>query len=141
MSTAAPKGQVTKQLVAQDFAANAKGKLTQAQIDSISKSLLANTTPYPATISVADGKLQVKVTGGETFTGNAVGISIPPSPGDVYTDNIANLYANTVSFQYQATAVYLSILFFDGGSNLLGSFQGGAVPTVTAGGGKGHWSS
>jgi hypothetical protein len=103
---------------------------------------LADTTAYPATIRVADGKLQVKVTGGETFTGNGGGISIPPSPGDVYTDNIANLYANTVSFQFQATAVYLSILFFDGSSNLLGSFQGGAVSTVTAtGGGKGHWSS
>jgi hypothetical protein len=61
--------------------------------------------------------------------------------GDVYTDHLPNLYANTVSFEFQGTNVYLSILFFDGNSNLLGNFQARAVSTVTGiGGGSGHWS-
>ncbi len=89
-------------------------------------------------------KFQVNVTGGESFNGNAGGISTPGGGalfGDVYTDNLPNLYANTVSFEFQGTNVYLSILFFDGNSNLLGNFQAGAVSTVTGiGGGSGHWS-
>ena len=149
MSTAAPsKTQVNKQLVAQDFAANAKGKLPQAQIDSISKSLLADTASYPATGSVASLifylKFQVNVTGGESFNGSGGGLSTPGGGalfGDVYTDDLNALYANTVSFQFTVTAVYCSILFFDGSSNLLGTFQAGSASTVLGtGGGKGHWS-
>ena len=53
----------------------------------------------------------------------------------------ANLYANTVCFEFQGTPVFFSILFFDSSSNLLGHFEAGAVSTVIgAGGGKGHWS-
>jgi Rhodococcus equi virulence-associated protein len=86
----------------------------------------------------------VNVTKGKSFNGNAGGVSSPGGGalfGDVYTDNIDNLYANTVSFEFQVTPVYLSILFFDGNSNLLGHFQSGAVSIVTGiGGGTGHWS-
>ncbi len=155
MSTVAiPPGKVGSsnkdviQAVARDFAERAKGKLTQPQIDSIVKSLKADTGVYPATGSVARLvfylKFQVSVKGGETFNGNAGGASTPGGGalfGDVYTDNLANLYANTVSFEFQGTPVYLSILFFDSHSNLLGHFQSGAVSTVAGvGGGKGHWS-
>jgi hypothetical protein len=62
-------------------------------------------------------KFQVNITGGESFNGNAGGLSTPGGGalfGDVYTDNLPNLYANTVSFEFQGTPVYLSILFFDG---------------------------
>jgi len=151
MSTAVAtsKTTVNKQVVAHDFATHAKGKLAQAQIDSISKSILADTASYPATGSVASFifylKFDVNVTNGETFNGNAGGISTPGGGalfGDIYTDNLANLYANTVSFEYQGTAVYCALLFFDSNSNLLGTFQAGAVSTVMGvGGGKGHWSS
>ena len=139
---------VNKEVIAQEFAARAKGKLAQNQIDSIVKSLSADTGVYPATGSVASFifylKFQVNITGGETFNGNAGGLTTPGGGalfGDVYTDNLANLYANTVSFEFQGNPVYLSILFFDSSSNLLGHFQAGAVSTVSGlGGGSGHWS-
>jgi len=139
---------IDKKIIAQEFAARAKGKLEPEKIDSITRSLVAQTTAYPATGSVASMifylKFQVNVTGGESFNGNAGGISTPGGGalfGDVYTDNLPNLYANTVSFEFQGTNVYLSILFFDGNSNLLGHFQAGAVSTVTGiGGGSGHLS-
>lgn len=139
---------IDKHAIAQEFSARAKGKLEKSQIDSITKSLLADTASYPATGSVASMifylKFQVQIKGGETFNGNAGGISTPGGGalfGDVYTDNLPALYANTVSFEFQGTPVYLSILFFDGHSNLLGHFQAGAVSTVSGvGGGSGHWS-
>jgi hypothetical protein len=143
------KSSVNKELIAQEFATRAKGKLAQPQIDSIVKSISATTASYPATGSVASFifylKFQVTIKGGETFNGNAGGLSTPGGGalfGDVYTDNLTNLYANTVSFEFQGTPVYLSILFFDSSSNLLGHFQAGAVSTVSGiGGGSGHWST
>ena len=148
MSTAAKPISIDRKVIAQDFAAYAKGKLPQPQIDSITKSLMAETNSYPATGSVASLifylKFQVQVKGGETFNGNAGGIASPGGGalfGDIYTDNLANLYANTVSFSFQGTPVYLSIQFFDSHSNLLGHLQAGAVSIVTGvGGGSGRWS-
>src|SRR5258707_6572730 len=150
MSAARPLAPIPidKKLIAQEFAARAKGKLEPEKIDSITRSLVGQTTAYPATGSFVSMifylKFQVNVPGGESFNGNAGGISTPGGGalfGDVYTDNLPNLYANTVSFEFQGTNVYLSILFFDGNSNLLGNFQAGAVSTVTGiGGGSGHWS-
>src|SRR6476660_1835755 len=112
---------IDKKIIAQEFAARAKGKLEPEKIDSITRSLVAQTTAYPATGSVASMifylKFQVNVTGGESFNGNAGGISTPGGGalfGDVYTDNLPNLYANTVSFEFQGANVYLRILFFDG---------------------------
>jgi Rhodococcus equi virulence-associated protein len=49
----------------------------------------------------------------------------------VYTDNLPPLYANTVSFEFQSTPAYVSVLFSDGNSNLLGHLQSGAVSIVT----------
>ncbi len=148
-ATTAPNASVIDRgLIAQNFAAYVQGKLTQPQIDSIVKSLSANTTAYPATGSIASFvfflKFQVTIRGGEAFNGNAGGASSPGGAalfGNVYTDNLANLYANTVSFEFQGTPVFFSILFFDSSSNLLGHFEAGAVSTVIGvGGGKGHWS-
>jgi len=149
MSSAQQAPSVNKKAIAQDFAARAKGKLAQSQIDAVTASLTAaTTTAYPANGSVASMifylKFQVQVKGGETFNGDAGGLSTPGGGalfGDVYTDNLPALYANTVSFEFQGTPVYLSILFFDSNSNLLGHFQAGAVSTVTGiGGGSGRWS-
>lgn len=91
-------------------------------------------------------QFQVHITspGGQTFNGKAGGASTPGGGtlfGDVCTDDLAPLYAETVSVEFQSTPVYLSILFFDGRSNLLGHFRPGAVSTVAGiGGGSGSWS-
>ena len=61
--------------------------------------------------------------------------------GDVYTNDLERLYSDTVSFEFQATPVYTSLLFFDKHSNLLGHFQAGSVSIVTGiGGGSGSWT-
>ena len=139
---------VSKQILAHDFVTSAHGKLDQDTIGAAVKALTADTSTYPANGSVVSMifylKFQVNVSGGKSFNGNAGGISTPGAGalfGDVYTDDINALYANTVSFQFTATPVYLSLLFFDNNSNLLGHFQCGAVSIVTGvGGGSGHWS-
>lgn len=88
-------------------------------------------------------KFQVNITNGKTFDGHAGGASSPGGGalfGHVYTDDLDRLYRDTVSFEFQATPVYLSILYFDSHSKLLGHFQSGAVSIVTGiGGGKGKW--
>ena len=89
MSTAATTAPNTTVIdrgsIAQHFAAHVQGKLTQPQIDSIVKSLSANTTAYPATGSIASFvfflKFQVTIRGGETFNGNAGGASSPGGAG------------------------------------------------------------
>jgi hypothetical protein len=125
------------------------GKVADADLDQVVNDLMTTTASYPASGSVASAifylKFQVQVkNGGKTFNGDAGGVSFPGGGalfGDVYTDNINALYANTVSFEFQGTPVYLSILFFDNKSKLLGHFQAGAVSTVIGiGGGKGSWS-
>lgn len=61
--------------------------------------------------------------------------------GHVYTDDIERLYRDTISCQFNTTAFYCSIVYFDGNSNALGTFQGGGIGTSGAtGGGSGRWS-
>lgn len=93
-------------------------------------------------------KFQVVTTSSEivkhTFNGNAGGIAIPGGGvyfGDIYLNNtVDNLFANTVSFAFTATPVYLAVMFFDSSSNLLGHFQSGGVSVVSGtGGGSGSW--
>lgn len=139
---------VDTNIVAHDFLVAMHGKLEQEKIDAATAALKATTTKYAATGSVASLifylKFQVSIKGGKTFDGNAGGASSPGGGalfGDVYTDDLDRLYRDTVSFEFNATPVYLSILFFDGNSNLLGHFQSGAISTVLGiGGGKGEWS-
>ena len=139
---------VSKEIIAHDFLVSAHGKLDQDKLDAVVASLKSVATAYPATGSVASLifylRFQVNVTNGKSFNGDAGGLSSPGGGalfGDVYTDDIDRLYRDTVSFEFQGTPVYLSILFFDGNSNLLGHFQAGAVSTVTGiGGGTGKWS-
>lgn len=130
---------IDKRVIAQEFAARAKGKLKPTQIDSIVEALVADTAAYPAAASFFP-KIQVAITGGETFHGGPGGVP-GTATGDVYTESLAALYGDTVSYEYQGTPIYLSILFFDSSSKLLGHFQG--VPTsvvIGVGGGGGHWS-
>lgn len=140
--------QVDKSIVAHDFHVAVQGKMEDQSIASAKNSIAATTSSYGANGSVASMifylKFQVGIKGGKTFNGDAGGISSPGGGalfGDVYTDDINNLYANTVSFQFNCTPVYTSLLFFDKHSNLLGHFQSGSVSTVLGtGGGSGKWS-
>lgn len=142
--------EASKHLVAHDFVKAAQGKMEEEHIRSIVNSLSTTQTSYPANGSVASlifylrFSVTVNVQGNsKTFTGNAGGISSPGGGalmGDVYTDDLDRLYRETVSFEFQATPVYTSLLFFDGNGNLLGHFQAGAVSIVTGvGGGSGSW--
>lgn len=145
-----PKTLVSKEIVAHDFRVAMHGKMDKDKMDAAIAALSATTASYPANGSVASFifylQFQVTITspGGKQFNGKAGGLSTPGGGalfGDVYTDDLNALYSNTVSFEFQGTPVYLSILFFDGNSNLLGHFQSGAVSTVTGiGGGTGSWS-
>lgn len=139
---------IDKKLIAHDFRVAMHEKLEPEQIDNVADALMASAKAYPATGNVASLifylKFQVSITDGKTFDGHAGGASSPGGGalfGHVYTDDLERLYRDTVSFEFQGTPVYLSILFFDGNSNLLGHFQSGAVSTVIGvGGGKGDWS-
>lgn len=141
---------VSKDIIAHDFVVGFHDKMEKDKVDAVVKSLKSTTTAYPATGSVASMifylKFQVQIKGhnGKTFDGDAGGVSSPGGGalfGDVYTDDLQRLYSDTVSFEFQGTPVYLSILFFDKHSNLLGHFQSGAVSTVIGvGGGTGHWA-
>ncbi|MGH2665554.1 VapA/VapB family virulence-associated protein [Flavobacterium sp.] len=139
---------VSREIIAHDFHTAMTGKLDDKVISSVKKQILTASTSYPATGSVVSMifflKFQVTVDGGETFNGKGGGISSPGGGalfGDVYTDDINLLYANTQSMQFNCAFAYTSILFFDGSSNLLGSFQSGSVSTVAGiGGGTGSWS-
>jgi hypothetical protein len=150
MTQQATQQRVDTATLANDFAARMQGKMEPEQIQAAVEKLKssANTASYSANGSVASLifylKFQVTVKGGKTFNGNAGGISTPGGGalmGDVYTDDINRLYSDTCSFEFQATPVYTSLLFFDSHSNLLGHFQAGAVSIVTGvGGGSGSWS-
>lgn len=139
---------VSKDIIAHDFVTAFHGKMAQDLIEDAVKSLKATEGRYPATGSVASLifylKFQVNITNGKSFNGHAGGASFPGGGaliGDVYTDNLERLYSDTVSFEFQATPVYTSLLFFDKNSNLLGHFQAGSVSIVTGiGGGTGSWS-
>ncbi|MEO5928291.1 MAG: VapA/VapB family virulence-associated protein [Candidatus Kapaibacterium sp.] len=140
---------VDVQAIATDFATTMQGKLDSETINNVVTSLKTTAQAYPANGSVASFifylKFQVSVkNGGKTFNGDAGGLTTPGGGalfGDVYTDDINRLYKDTTAFEFQGTPVYLSILFFDKNSNLLGHFQAGAISTVIGvGGGSGKWS-
>lgn len=137
-----------REQVARDFRTNMEGTLEPAQLDAAAAAITTATQRYPATGSVASLifylKWQVTVTGGKRFNGNSGGVASPGGGaliGDVYTDDIQRLYRDTRSFQFTATPVYVSLIFFDGSSRVLGTFQAGAVSIVSGvGGGSGSWS-
>jgi hypothetical protein len=138
----------SKEMIANNFGTTWEGKLDQEKIEAAARSIQAADTSYPAHGSVVSRVFysiwKLAVDGGKTFTGEAGGEDDPADGsfvGDVYTNDINALYSNTVSFEVNLTPVYMSMLFFDGDSNLLGRFQGGAgfaLMGVVAG--KGSWS-
>jgi hypothetical protein len=136
--------------IAQDFKTKYSGHLEEPQMTAAVTAIQASAanTAYAANGSVASllfyMQFQVSVNNGKTFNGKAGGIAVPGGGalfGTVYTSDINALYNNTKSFQFTCTPVYTSLIFFDGSSNVLGTFQAGSVSTVTGtGGGSGSWS-
>jgi hypothetical protein len=145
---------IDRNTIAGDLRELLAGHRPQEVIDSAvahfsSASETAATTAYPANGSVASlivyTKCQCTIkNGGKTFNGSAWGVTFPGGGalmGDVYTDDINKLYAQTSSFTLVATPVYTTFIFTDSNGNTLGSFQAGAVSTVGGvGGGGGNWS-
>jgi hypothetical protein len=82
--------------------------------------------------------------GSRWFHGHAGGITNLSGGaliGEVYTADRDRLYRDTVSFAFTAVPAYTALYFFDAHSNLLGTFQAGAVSFMTGTcGGTGSWS-
>jgi len=139
---------VSREIIAHDFHVSMHGKLADKQIEAVKKTLLSTTNAYHATGSVVSMifylQFQVNIDNGKSFNGKAGGISSPGGGaliGDVYTDDLERLYRDTVSFEFNCTPVYTSLIFFDSHSNCLGSYQSGSISTVAGvGGGSGKWS-
>jgi len=139
---------VDRETIANDFRERMQGKLDEDKIDAAVEGITAATGVYPANGEIASMifyvRVGVQVTGGKSFVGDGGGAFTPGGGalfGNVYTDDIDTVYGRTVSFEVNATPVYLSVLFFDSNSNLLGHFQSGGISTVTGvGGGTGSWS-
>lgn len=149
--------EIDRAQIASDLRDALEGKLPQDVVDGMvahfataPKAEAAATTAYPANGSVASLILYAKcqctvLNGGKTFNGSAYGISTPGGGalrGDVYTDNINGLYANTTDFVLLATPVYTSFIFQNATGQTLGSFQAGAISTVVTPvmTGSGDWS-
>jgi len=138
----------TKHAVAHDFAEAMSGKLPQDKLDAAVEALTGPAAAYGANGSVVCAifymRVQVAVTGGKTFTGNAGALGTAGGGanfGNVYTNDINRLYASTTAFQVNSTPVYFNVNFFDSNSNFLGSYQAGAVSVCFGtGGGSGSWS-
>jgi hypothetical protein len=136
--------------VADDFVKHFKNKLEDDKLDEIVAQLTADDTEsYPAHGAVVSMifyfQVQVDIDDTEdSFNGSGGGVSTPGGGaliGDVYTDDLDSLLANTVSFECNMTSVYTSVLFFDSDSNLLGNFEAGSVSTTNGiMGGTGSWS-
>jgi hypothetical protein len=133
---------VDRAQIANDFRTQMEGELDAAQIDAGAAAITSAGQSYPATLTVDDvGTWRVQVQGGKLFTGRAIRGVAGPVPGYVSTSDIQRLYRDTTAFQYTLTPVYVSLIFFDATSNVLGTFQAGAVSIVSGvGGGKGSWS-
>ncbi|HVE84609.1 MAG TPA: VapA/VapB family virulence-associated protein, partial [Myxococcales bacterium] len=133
---------ISRQTLARDYRAAMAGKLDPNRVEAAARKLESTTASHPVTVSINGTQLKITVKGGETFVGEISGVSGPASaPGELYTGDINALYANTRSYEWQGTAVYLSFLFFDANGNLLGNCQVSAVSVMVGiGGGPGRWS-
>ena len=139
--------------IAEDFAKRMAGLLDDEKIAAAVHLLQNATSPIYASGGVTSFIFYLRfgltanpgsINQGPHFSGNAGGASTPGGGalrGDIYTDNSVQLFSNTVSFEFNAAAVYTSLLFFDSSSNLLGHYQAASISTVIGvGGGSGSWS-
>jgi hypothetical protein len=138
------------------YRARHEGKLSSSQIDATVARLMSPSNGTPANGGVVSALVYQYfglgvvpfISPDHKFTGQSGGIVFPGGgsySGTLYSDNLANLYANTVSFEFHCIppGVYFGMMFFDGNSNLLAHFEG--VPNLTflggMGGGTGSWAS
>ena len=141
---------VDRRLIAHDFLNATHGKVDDKTIQATINSLMddAGTNMYAASCTIASGIFALKFTvhskhDDKTFDGTAGAIATAGGGamwGTIYTKDIEQLYEHTHAFEFQGMAAYLSLLFFDHHSNLLGHFQSGGISnTVGVGGGTGSW--
>jgi len=153
----------TPQMIASDYVNFAHGRMDAKLIEENAKKLIAlrsarpvsagsaeaaASTSYPATGSIASllfgMHLTCTITGGKEFSGWSGGIATPGggwADGDVYTDNINELYQYTTQYSFVATAVYLNIIWYNAQNQVLGNFESGTVSIVAGtGAGTGSWS-
>lgn len=131
-----------------DLVANLTGKMDDKKLKENLEHVAKFNEDYPISGSIFSAifyiSLQLYVDEySKKFTGDGGGAFTPgvgPLTGDLYTDDRNKLFSETISFEVNATAVYVNVNFFDGDSNLLGSAHMASVSTVTGiGGGKGAW--
>ncbi|MDR0217509.1 MAG: VapA/VapB family virulence-associated protein [Enterobacteriaceae bacterium] len=144
------ESKITAEII-KNFKENMKDKLEPKIIDdAVNKMvILGNNNAYEAVCTAKSLFFYIQfsiatISDKKTFTGNAGGYATPGGAythGSIYTDDITKLYSDTISFEFNATPVYISVLFFDAHSTLLGHFQSGGVGTISGvGGGSGSWS-
>lgn len=136
--------------ISQDFRIMFAGKVDEGLLDKAAESLdgsLEVESAYPANGAIASIlfwlRCRCNVDGGKTFTGDAFGLAVPGGSalfGDVYTDDLDRLYADTRNFTVVAAAAYTAFIFQDEQNNTLGTFHAGAVgTTVGTAYGTGRW--
>ncbi|MBE8597522.1 VapA/VapB family virulence-associated protein [Xenorhabdus sp. BG5] len=136
--------------IIEDFKRDAKGKLEPDIIgEAVKKIASPRNDKYFATGDVQSivffllFSLETDIDK-KSFSGKAGGLTSAGfawMEGYIYTDDLGKLYSDTVSFEFNATLAYFSLLFFDSHSHLLGHFQSAAISTIVGvGGGKGSWS-
>ncbi|PCC73991.1 virulence-associated protein [Nannocystis exedens] len=135
---------LSREFVAQDLRRALQDKLDPAQLDAVCRLTGETSRGYPASGQAAPCIcVHIDMPGGRTFRAGPYPCEPigQPSDGEVSTDDLALLYEATRSCQFVSTPVYLSIQFFDGSGNVLGTFQGApASGPAGIGGGVGSWS-
>jgi hypothetical protein len=141
--------EVSRETVVNDFREHMQGKLDDAKLDAAAEAMTVATTAYPASAYAISlvfyMHVEVQVNGAaQKFSGNAGGIGSAGAGGffgNLYTDDLAQLYAKTGVFEYHGTPVYTGVTFWDNDHNFLGHFEGGGLGImVGVGGGTGTWS-
>lgn len=94
--------------------------LDKDKVSCITSKIAAAENKYPAKTTLASAIFYIKVDtqitseGGKHFSGNAGGLSSPGGGvlfGDLYTDDLDDLYTNTVSFQITMTLYFVVYCF------------------------------
>ncbi|KLU14376.1 MULTISPECIES: VapA/VapB family virulence-associated protein [Xenorhabdus] len=136
--------------IIEDFKQYAKDKLEPNVIGEAVKRIASSSNDKYYTTGDVQGivffllfSLEVNIDK-KSFSGKAGGLTSPGfawMEGYVYTEDLGKVYSDTVSFEFNASPVYFSLLFFDSHSHLLGHFQSAAISTISGiGGGSGSWS-
>ncbi|MCY1064669.1 VapA/VapB family virulence-associated protein [Nannocystis sp. RBIL2] len=130
--------------VAQDLRRALQGALAPAQLDALCRLVSEASDEHPAYGQVTPCVcVRIAAPAGKTFRSEPGPCEFdgPPANGQVYTDDLDLLYRTTRNYQYTATPVYVSVVFFDDSGGVLGVFQGAAPSIISGiGGGVGSWS-